>query len=478
LELRIRSVHFAVSRCRTRLPFRFGIATLTEAPLAIAHLQAQRIDAESSGQIVSGYAGDLLVPKWFEKNPARSAADDVSALMESMRRAAAAVEGSSGSPFAIWLRSYRECVEGGRRTGIALVDGFGVALLERALIDAACRAGGLSFFEALQQERLGFDAGALHPELAGIGSGGLVGRAPLERVVVRHTVGLLDPLRSAEVPPDLQRDDGHPVALEEDVRRYGLRCFKLKLGGEPEADRQRLLEIVRVLEEQQALPARFTLDGNEQYPDLEKLARLLGALEVDAAGRRLLEGLLYLEQPLPRDVSLEPGVADGLRALDRFAPLILDEADADLAAFPRALTLGYRGVSVKNCKGVFRALANRAICQARADGSFQASEDLTNLPILPLQQDLATVAALGLPHTERNGHHYFRGLDHLPESEAEAALAAHPDLYERYEDRIGLRITAGELALGSLQGPGYGYATAIDATGRVSLDAYQRGAQS
>ena len=67
-------------------------------------------------------------------------------------------------------------------------------------------------------------------------------------------------------------------------------------------------------------------------------------------------------------------------------------------------------MSVKNCKGVFRALLSRGLCELADDGSFQSAEDLTNLPVLALQQDLATIAALGLPHVERNGHHYFKGL--------------------------------------------------------------------
>jgi len=89
----------------------------------------------------------------------------------------------------------------------------------------------------------------------------------------------------------------------------------------------------------------------------------------------------------------------------------------------------------------------------------QSAEDLTNLPLLPLQQDLCTVAALGLAHVERNGHHYFRGLAHVPAADRRAALARHPGLYR--EDPAGsgevfLRIDDGELDLSPLQGVGYG----------------------
>ena len=67
------------------------------------------------------------------------------------------------------------------------------------------------------------------------------------------------------------------------------------------------------------------------------------------------------------------------------------------------------------------------------------------------------MAALGLTHVERNGHHYFHGLDHLPTSEVEQALAQHPDLYRKEGAGAALRIEHGRLRIASLQAPGYGH---------------------
>jgi hypothetical protein len=75
---------------------------------------------------------------------------------------------------------------------------------------------------------------------------------------------------------------------------------------------------------------------------------------------------------------------------------------------------------------------------------------------VPLQADLASVALLGITRVERNGHHYFRGLGHLGDAEKAAALAAHPDLYERRGDEAFLRIKEGMLDCASLQVPGMG----------------------
>jgi len=444
VELEVRAVELAETRCRTRLPFRFGIATLTEAPLLTlrVHVRTDRGDA-------CGVAGDLLVPKWFDKRPDTRAEDDACDLVDAVRAAARAVAGGSGSAFTLWRETWTRCVE--RSDRVPLVSGFGVAQLERALIDAACRATGRSFRDALADEALGFDAAAIHPELAGAPVTTVLAQTAPSLVSVRHTVGLLDAL---EPTPGAERRDTLPVALSEDIARYGLDHFKVKVAG-PE-DRERLLAIARTARACAPRPPRFTLDGNEQFARAEDLAALLDSLAADTDGRALLDGLLSIEQPLARARSLEPDVEDGIRALARIAPVLIDEADAGLDAFPRALALGYRGVSVKACKGVFRAVANALLCRARGDGAFQSSEDLTTLPIWPLQQDLALATALGLEHSERNGHHYFRGLAHLPADERAAALASHGDLYEADGDEVFLRIRAGRLTLGSLAAPGFG----------------------
>src|SRR5690349_16149426 len=49
---------------RTRLPFRYGITTLTECP----HLLC-RVTLDVDGRTVKGIAADNLPPKWFTKDP-------------------------------------------------------------------------------------------------------------------------------------------------------------------------------------------------------------------------------------------------------------------------------------------------------------------------------------------------------------------------------------------------------------------------
>ena len=460
----LRDVSFAVTDCTTRLPFRFGMNTMTWAPTLTA-----RVELETDAGDAVGYSADLLVPKWFEKDPHKSLRQDVEGLMASAQAAGQAARSSEPETvFDLWWRTWRARVDGQPfEASDRLLRGFGVALVERALLDAACRAADTSFFEACKSDLFGLRPELVHPELAGWSLADSLPAAPSAGVALRHTIGLVDHLRSADVPEDERVGDGLPEALEEDVHAYGLSWFKLKLGGDRAVDLERTLTFAELVRELVGEGARVTVDGNEQFAELGPLVDFLRELDGQAAGRFLLERLVCIEQPLPRSASFEESARPGLAALREIAPVIIDEADSGIGALPRALELGYSGVSVKNCKGVLRALLARGLCERQ--GGFQSAEDLTNLGVLALQQDLTTVATLGLEHVERNGHHYFLGLNHLSEREARGALERHPELWERADSSTSLRVTDGRLDLSGLQVPGYGYGCEIDWEARTPL---------
>lgn len=73
MRMRLARAGLYLQDCHTRLPFRFGMHTLTTAPLSILHA---RVIVESGGT-VDGYASDPLVPRSFEKNPGKTPAEDV-----------------------------------------------------------------------------------------------------------------------------------------------------------------------------------------------------------------------------------------------------------------------------------------------------------------------------------------------------------------------------------------------------------------
>jgi hypothetical protein len=156
---------------------------------------------------------------------------------------------------------------------------------------------------------------------------------------------------------------------------------------------------------------------------------------------------------MPRDITRQsPLGALGSR------DFIIDEADDSYDAFPEGRALGYRGISSKSCKGIYKSVINAtraAKWSAEGDKAFIAGEDLTCQAGLCVQQDLALGAVIGVTHAERNGHHYVDGFGDTPAAEAEAFLAGHPDLYVRDGKKIRLAIHDGDLLTGSLTSQGF-----------------------
>jgi hypothetical protein len=135
-------------------------------------------------------------------------------------------------------------------------------------------------------------------------------------------------------------------------------------------------------------------------------------------------------------VALTSKTARELLAWPQRPPLIIDESDGEPGTLELALSCGYAGGSHKNCKGVFKGLANACLIAHRrrlepSRSLHLSAEDLCNIGPLALLQDLAVVATLGIPDVERNGHHYFAGLSQFPSSVQDLTLAAHGDLYRR-----------------------------------------------
>src|SRR3970282_240944 len=191
-------------------------------------------------------------------------------------------------------------------------------------------------------------------------------------------------------------------------------------------------------------PYVVSLDANEQYKALGDFKRLLEAMAKGSALARFRKAIPFLEQPLDRAVALDPDATKGLGELG--VPVIIDESDGELDSFKAAVKLGYRGVSTKNCKGIFKSFLNRSLVEKwngrRKPGAalFMRAEDLTTLPVIPLQQDLATVRALGIPHVARHGHHYVKGVAHCSRRERYQATRLHRELYRGGEDDARLRI--------------------------------------
>jgi hypothetical protein len=443
---------------RMRLPFRFGVVTLTECPQAFVHARVELAD----GNCAWGGAAELMAPKWFDKNLALSNDDNFDQLRDVLRLASSAyrVDTTPDTAFGHFARHHdahqAACAVRGHNP---LLASYGPALIDRAVLDALCRALGVSFYAAVRDNIVGL--GPRHAQFAGFDWDPFLHTlAPSATIDARHTVGLVDTITAGDLEHPVA--DGLPETLEQVVARHGHRYFKLKVGGRIEQDVARLRAIAAVLDRSDA--AYFvSLDGNEQYEDAAGVAELLAHLRQTPALARLLNSILFIEQPIARKNALSVDV----RAIAAVKPVIVDESDGELDAFVRARERGYTGISSKTCKGLYRSLLNAARCaawnaQQDRTGYFMSGEDLTTQAGLAVQQDLALTNLLGITHVERNGHHYVNGMAALPETEQQAFLQAHPDLYEHSHGATRLRIRAGRIALASLDGAGFASAAMPD----------------
>lgn len=440
-RLKLRDIAFFERPVRFARPFRFGAVTINATPQLFVRAE---IDVEGKGTAV-GASAELLVPKWFDKRPQLTPEQTVDELRRALQIARGLYLAQTGfdTAFGLHAACIGAQVAACAKEGIPpLAAAYGPAEIDKAILDALLRAAEANFFDGMADNIAGIDE-RLSPDL---GDGDiarflvLANQHRSERVAIRHTVGLDD---------KVEGDGG----VADPKENSGARYFKLKLGGDPDKDAARL---IRISGELTKLSCEYevTLDGNEQYGDWTALAALVDRLQHDSALKPISHKLIYIEQPLPRDVTRQ----SPLGALGRRRHFIIDEADDSYDAWPIAHKLGYGGVSSKSCKGIYKSIVNfTRIVKLDEDGAecFVTGEDLTCQAGLALQQDLALGALLCLEHAERNGHHYVDGFGDTPAAEARAFAAAHPDLYADAGQGIRLNIHDGDLLTGSLATPGF-----------------------
>ena len=121
---------------KLRMPFRFGVVTLTEAPQAFARVRIRLDD----GRTAEGMAAELLAPKWFDKNTALTNEQNFDQLRRSILIAADAYTSDAipRSTFDHFVARYRGQMEAcGAEALNPLVASYGPALVE--IGRASCR---------------------------------------------------------------------------------------------------------------------------------------------------------------------------------------------------------------------------------------------------------------------------------------------------------------------------------------------------
>ena len=434
LAFQIKDIQVFQRAVTLRLPFKFGAATVTACPQAFV-----KVTLSIEGVEWQGASAELMVPKWFDKSPQRTQDDNFDQLRLCVVKARDAylAAGSAQSAYSLSVSTTERVIDQMLMQGHPrLVGQFGPALLDKAIADAVLRSQNQSWISGLGAGLLGDPwSGCLKLHQA-------------NSVWLRHTVGLADRLTDAE--PLTAQEDGLPNSLTQAIDAYGLKYFKLKVGGQLDADIERLAKIETVLSK--VKDYKVTLDGNETFQNVESLSVFVHAMTQHEATQRLLERTLLIEQPLPRAIALE----EKIPTMPLNIPVILDESDDHPDVLVKGLALGYRGISSKACKGIYRSLHSASLVQ-QTPQCLLSGEDLTCQAGLGVQQDTLLATSLGVQHIERNGHHYVKGFGIAPTHESNDFAKAHADLYSSNHAGVHLNVQQGQINIASLHQAGFGH---------------------
>ena len=218
---------------------------------------------------------------------------------------------------------------------------------------------------------------------------------PVRRIEARHTVGLRRPDRRRRPG---RRAAASTTACPRRSRRscaaYGQRCFKLKVSGDRRADVERLVKIAGVLDSV-AGPLHVTLDGNEQYDDVDAGRRALGTRW--RPSRRCTSSARRRSSSSSRS-SARSALSRSIAPLARLRPVIIDESDGELDVVRARALARLRRRVVEGLQGLLqvdRQPGALPLWNAEGGGGafFLSGEDLTTQAGLAVQQDLALVAA-------------------------------------------------------------------------------------
>src|SRR5262249_46671143 len=138
-RLTVKTIALSERLVRFQTPFRFGAVTVEAAPQLFVQVE---IEVEGRG-VSRGASAELMVPKWFNKDPALSADDTV----EQLRRSVSSARdlyisgGSLDTAFGLHAAGIETQISRCAAAGVpALAACFGPAEIDKAILDALLRA--------------------------------------------------------------------------------------------------------------------------------------------------------------------------------------------------------------------------------------------------------------------------------------------------------------------------------------------------
>lgn len=120
----IEDIRFTEREVRLRLPFRFGAVTVTACPQVYVRARIRFEDGRTS----EGCAAEMMIPKWFDKDPSLSNEQNFEQLRQALRNARAAytTPGAAQRAWDHFAEHYDDVLAMGLRQGLLpLVASYG-----------------------------------------------------------------------------------------------------------------------------------------------------------------------------------------------------------------------------------------------------------------------------------------------------------------------------------------------------------------
>jgi len=268
--------------------------------------------------------------------------------------------------------------------------GFGLALVERAIIDAQCRLWKTDLRDAVQANRFRINLGEVCKPLAG--------REPSELLEANDQSGMRP--RLAIAPGD---DLSPESPLAQTLAVGKIRDLSIGLTGNIDADFARIFDVGQCLGKSLGSRFNLSLEGNGTYAAPGDLRRLMEKLRNDPATRSLAQEITFIEQPFPVDSSFSPAAVAVFAEWPERPAILVDEANTTPTAAARALEWGYSGAVFRANRGLIPGLVYACLLGARREREPVGKWMLAGGPVslqsaFGAQSEIAAANALGL-HT-------------------------------------------------------------------------------
>jgi L-alanine-DL-glutamate epimerase-like enolase superfamily enzyme len=394
-DIRVREIDLTLTEVPYRTALKFGGVPTTHATLCDVRMRVET----RAGQSAWGTGSMPMGNVWAFPSKRLTAAETNSAMLRLADAIAAAwpAMGECAHPVELAHQFEPEVsrLAAGLSQRLGLADPMphlaalvAASPFDAAMHDAYGRVHGRHVYDCYGAEWLEPDLSRyLDAEFHGERLPSYTRSRPKPRLPLYHLVGALDALTDADLVERL--DDGLPNTLGEWIVQDQLTHLKVKLNGnDADWDVDRILAVDRVATGTAMRAFTYSLDFNEQCPNVDYLLDVLR--RVQASRPACFERVAYVEQPTARDLDAHP--EHRMHKAAALRPVVIDESLVDYRSLLVARDQGYSGVALKACKGQSQSLVLAAAAQKF--GMFLCVQDLT-CPGLSFLESAGLAAHIG-----------------------------------------------------------------------------------